>query len=460
MKRILNLSFSEDGHEVLFQKLGKAYTNILSDIEYNMLITIDKKLVGKKIEQIDRVQYFSVDSVYGVFKRPLPPPDIQTLELLRPYYFEIYQIAERQASFYRLDVREYIYHQISYFDRVLKNNRVNLCVIWNFPHQGGDYILYALCKVKKIKVFVLGKIYNPLTREDVYYIDESIERPLEGEDLVNRELTNLQFIYDSYSVESEKTKAVLVKGEYKYNYFIDNYICLIKLFFKNIKKKNWRLNIAKVKKRICQGVSAGIGRVYYNKKACRTVGEEKYLLFALHYQPEASTLPMGGIFVDQILAIEMISKLLPEGIYLYVKEHPLSGYYRKKKYYEKILHNPNIRLFSKSYTEKDLLQNALGIITITGTIGMEAIFMHKPVIAFGYPYYWEAPGVYHPRTLNELKQVLKEISRKSICIGTEEIVKYLKTKDSLIMKNTIIQEGETVRFHPRIRELLRMCVEI
>ena len=47
---------------------------------------------------------------------------------------------------------------------------------------------------------------------------------------------------------------------------------------------------------------------------------KSYYYFALHLQPEATTLPNGGIYAEQILAIRILSKLLPDNTYLYVKE--------------------------------------------------------------------------------------------------------------------------------------------
>ena len=53
---------------------------------------------------------------------------------------------------------------------------------------------------------------------------------------------------------------------------------------------------------------------FYERISRDTLGDDrKYILCALQYQPEKSTSPLGGIFVNQYLMIDLLSKNLPEG---------------------------------------------------------------------------------------------------------------------------------------------------
>ena len=47
-----------------------------------------------------------------------------------------------------------------------------------------------------------------------------------------------------------------------------------------------------------------------------------YIYVPLHYQPEMTTSPLGGIFVNQELMLHMISKAIPEDTEIIIKEHP------------------------------------------------------------------------------------------------------------------------------------------
>ena len=46
---------------------------------------------------------------------------------------------------------------------------------------------------------------------------------------------------------------------------------------------------------------------YYKKNEERPSLKKRYIYFTMHYQPELSTSPLGGVFVDQILACEILA---------------------------------------------------------------------------------------------------------------------------------------------------------
>jgi len=48
---------------------------------------------------------------------------------------------------------------------------------------------------------------------------------------------------------------------------------------------------------------------------------EEYIYFPLHYQPERTTSPEGGHYVDQTIVAKMLSKIADDQL-VYVKEHP------------------------------------------------------------------------------------------------------------------------------------------
>src|SRR3989344_1404774 len=50
---------------------------------------------------------------------------------------------------------------------------------------------------------------------------------------------------------------------------------------------------------------------------------KKYIYITLHNQPEQTTTTSGGVFVDQLLAVDMLANAIPKDWIIYVKENPL-----------------------------------------------------------------------------------------------------------------------------------------
>ena len=119
--------------------------------------------------------------------------------------------------------------------------------------------------------------------------------------------------------------------------------------------------------------------------------EEKYVYFPLHVQPEMSTMTFAPFYLDQLSILENLSKSLPTGYRLLVKEHPSMLGRRKGSYYERIRSLPNAILVSPFVDSFKITNNAEMIFTITGTVGLEGLIMKKPVIVLGSTFYRFCP---------------------------------------------------------------------
>ena len=141
--------------------------------------------------------------------------------------------------------------------------------------------------------------------------------------------------------------------------------------------------------------------------------DDKYLVYPLHYEPEASTLIRAFHFSDQMCVIKQIIKVLPLGVKLVVKEHGGNQGYRKNNFYRELYYFPNVILVPPEYDGRKLITNSLGLITLTGRMGWEALTMNKPVIAFGKSFWTLFKQVKKPKSWRELKNNLQEICGKN-----------------------------------------------
>jgi hypothetical protein len=121
---------------------------------------------------------------------------------------------------------------------------------------------------------------------------------------------------------------------------------------------------------------------------------ERYVYFPQHLQPELTTAAIGGVFADQLLAVEALSAWVPNGCAIYLKENPKqTEKQRGPLFYQRLRALPNVRLLGRQENSADLIRNSVGVATITGTAGWEALFHGKPVLVFGAAWYREFPGV-------------------------------------------------------------------
>lgn len=140
---------------------------------------------------------------------------------------------------------------------------------------------------------------------------------------------------------------------------------------------------------------------------------ESYVVYFLHYQPEATTCPTGDIFVDQRLCIEMLLKALPSNYMVYVKEHPTQFMYQNEGHtsrmsdlYDDLIKNRRVKLIPTTVDTFELIEHSKGVGTVCGTVGWESIVHKKPVILFGVSWYENySKGVLRIKTEENVRQI-------------------------------------------------------
>jgi len=151
--------------------------------------------------------------------------------------------------------------------------------------------------------------------------------------------------------------------------------------------------------------------------------KQNYVLFPLHFIPEITTSIYGKWYQDQIYIIENISRSLPLGHLLYVKENPYGYGNRKINFYKRIKRLPNVKLIGPKENNFELIRNSKLVLTITGTSGWEALIFNKPVITFGNVFYNISPEVKNIKNMDHLPIIIKELLSKKI--SEDEIIKLM-----------------------------------
>jgi hypothetical protein len=170
---------------------------------------------------------------------------------------------------------------------------------------------------------------------------------------------------------------------------------------------------------------------YYNSLTEKPNFKDKYILVALHYQPEATSVPSGGYYADQFLMIDMLSKTIPKDWKIYIKEHRSQFYPfawgengREKYFYDDILKLKNTKLISCEDDPFKLIDNSMAVATVTGTIGFEARVRGKAVLVFGNAWYGSLSSVFKINNTREAVSAIEEI-KVGIKAGMKEVYSFL-----------------------------------
>lgn len=140
--------------------------------------------------------------------------------------------------------------------------------------------------------------------------------------------------------------------------------------------------------------------------------DEPYALFALHHQPEMTTMIFAPFWQDQLTLVENIARSLPVGMRLYVKEHvPMLGM-RPISYYERLRRIPNVVLVEPYSSSLELARRAALVLTITGTIGIESLLLGRPLVTFGRIFYNAVDGVRKVRAIEDLPEAIRDVIRE------------------------------------------------
>ena len=165
---------------------------------------------------------------------------------------------------------------------------------------------------------------------------------------------------------------------------------------------------------------------------------QKYIYLPLHYQPECSTSPLGGVFADQILMVKILSYCLPKDWLVYVKEHPIQWAtsslaffdFRYQGYYQEIAKIKNVKLVPIETNSHKLIANSQAVCTVSGTAGMEALLRSRPVLLFGNISFHDCPGVFKIKNSAACKEAIEKIV-SGFKIDQQLIINYLASLDKV-----------------------------
>lgn len=361
---------------------------------------------------------------YNVDWDKIIPLDEGLIEKMNDCEVVVLKMMDRLFYDLSYDERKNLYFKhLRYWNHVINENEINLFLSSNVPHEVYDYIIYCLCKLYEIPTILFFQTSIP----DTITMMEDFESNVEA---INIEYKKLLKKYN-YMNESE----VLLEGRFKRDFELhttnrkpvrfemlrkkpsrkvfNSFIALVT----NLKLHRF-LYLIKEPSLLIRSINTYIGRIVLDNKLVkfRKINAKqpdflsKYIYFPLHMQPEVTTSPMAGTYVNQILIAQMIAYYLPKDVHIYIKENPYqTPVGRNIDFYKELLEIPNVCLVPDTTDTYELTDKSLAVTTATGTVGLEALYRCKPVLMFGHNFYQYANGVFQIKSNLDCRQALKEI---------------------------------------------------
>jgi hypothetical protein len=327
-------------------------------------------------------------------------------------YDQVYTYLATFINMYSRTHKEYL--DKNYFDYLDRFNRyfnllsdiiftknIDTVVFSNLPHEGADLILYQIAKAKNIKTLIFNhtgtfpnKIFYMYDMEDFGEFSAMKPREKAVPFKINKGKEHNYFYMSDFS---------------PYNYSLNDLrkeYDLIQVF-KNMLRKNYPILMEYFHKPIKYLRTRQFQKSLAKHSISNPDFSQKFVYFPLHYQPELTTTAIGGIYCDQVLAIEKLANFLPDDWLIYIKENPKqSSYQRGPDFFERIKPIKKAKIVPLSTNTYKLIKHCVFVATITGTPGWEAITWGKNTLAFGNAWYRKLPGIFEFSDKLKLENIL------------------------------------------------------
>ncbi len=376
-----------------------------------VILSQDESLLGSKefapeVEVIDQRGFYQIDrfldrapSFVGI--------DAATVKSLERYEKFFYVIGDR-LSLSPLPVtvrRRLFWAYVAYWKEVLQRKEIRVVLFPSVPHMGADLVLYAVARLLQIRTRIM---IRTLISDRLLAIEDWEDEPSlrsgshassDAGDALYR-LAQGDSTWMEFSQKKNRSVVARASARKRLRALLLGFrrIGRSALFGSNASvyylqpsAKRWEwLTLPLINRR-----NERLRRLYGSLCATNLDLKAPYVFFALHFQPERTTMPEGGDYDEQLLAVTRIAESLPDGWMLYVKEHPRqfsSGDLRKlharnADFYRMLARIPRVKLVPIEQDSRELQRNARIGATITGSSGWESLMAGVPAIVFGQTWY-------------------------------------------------------------------------
>ncbi len=420
------------------------------------------------------VFHHNLDAIQGIPPKEfqnvsIPPVDAQTNFQLSKQELTLQYLMDRiDYTGLRFYHKKELYHKcLSYWLYVLKELKPDAIVFSDLPHLYISFLIYSLAHLLGIKTLICRRVKGFPERVMVFNDFTKYSELLSAYQLVEQEnlgINDLSEDIKTYYQQQVSARSGAVNE--KYSKHIESpdkgrgtkLLPPLKVVVYNIKKFHFfktallylrflfkKKRIESLENKTYRNITIRLRHAKWNrlKKKYRAEyeslldvfdGQKKFIYIPLHYQPECTTAPMGGVYADQILMVNTVAASLPDDWIVYVKENkiqwsfPYTHATRYSGYYKEMKKNKKVCFVSTDTSTFDLINYSQAVATVTGTAGWEAIMRLKPVLLFGFPWYMHCEGIFRVDSVEGCKRAVEKI-KTGFVLDEKRILRYLSAME-------------------------------
>ncbi|MDO8565342.1 MAG: hypothetical protein Q7R67_01860 [bacterium] len=343
--------------------------------------------------------------------------------------------------------KHFYYEMLRYWHGIFNEYKPEVLILWAYPHNVSNFVVYSLAELFGIKIVFFFETWlsdRILVYHDYRQPSLALKQILQSNKEGNFTIDDLsRDIKEYYEPHRNRTQALIppyVTKQQQLFPFRKRMLIRLEMIAQSIKDFSIFFKLFQFVRKFF----ATNPRREYQRLVSQIDRTKKFVYVPLHRQPEGSTSPMGGIFTDQILMIEILSASLPPGWVVYVKENifqwskgwhesnfPEYNDARYKGYYQKIAKLKNVQLVP-AYTDSNYLtDNSSAIGIVSGRAGLEAVLRGKPALVFGHAWYTDAPGAFKIDNVEMCSKILKDIDENKISVTEDDATRFLASFDQV-----------------------------
>ena len=407
---------------------------------YALIDTTDKP---KKFFQEQKIVHFNKTWFYHDnidLQREYDKNYLNNLE--KKYTLNIHQLIKNDRffshfnNFYKFsndEILSIVTQEAKLFENIIEESKPDFLVMFQ-PSLRHEFVFYELCKQNNVIPLIINPSligYRTFISKSINFLDNI---NYQDEKLINKSFEQLQDYYNENNINQQisdyvndfaNSKSSFIKAgiEFLFNsnnsnektHYTYRGRTKPKVFFDTLKNK----------------FNKNIRKNFIEKNFEIKIIDQKFIYFPLQVEPDRNLLLGAPNFTNQLNSIRQISKSLPTGYKLCVKEHPgQNREWRKISYYKRILEIPNVILINPNVSSSEIYKKCSMVITAAGTSGFEATFYGKPVIVFADTLYSILPSVQKMNSFEDLPKLINK--GLELKINPEPLEKFL----SFLEKNS------------------------